>query len=263
MMKLRQTASNVLENQDQFESASKAIFAVKTATTPDEKKAALEEAKAARSRIKGAGKLTESLDTAIAAIEPKVEALVAEQTRTMASDEEHDAKALPAAKAKRAALMALYKFAEAKQAMAEPQLRTEKARAEQELLVRKTAYLENFKYNLIQDLPKGYPRPITLKNGAVASGVARLDEQNIHVTEKGQSAPIPWSDISPESIYAMAKSLLTPGAPAEFLTFRKWYLGIYAAFIGKTAEGRAFMSEAAKENPVYEPEIPLVLENAS
>jgi len=260
LAKYRDFAMNILENQDQFESANKALTAVNKARTPLEKKSALDEAKLARSKITGTGKLTASLDTAIAELEPQVVALVTEQTRMVAEDEEFDAKALPEAKAKRAALMAQAKFAEAKEAIMEPTLRTEKGRTEQDMLARKSAYLDNFKYNLIQDLPKGYSQPIKFKNGATAAAVAKLDADAIHIRDGSVVKPVPWSEVSPESIFAMAKSLLAPDAPAEFLTFRKWHLGVFAAYIGKTEEARALMAEAAASNPVYEPEIPLILE---
>ena len=72
-----------------------------------------------------------------------------------------------------------------------------------------------------------------------------------------------WSEVAPESIFEMAKSLVTPDEDANKAAFRKWHLGNFAALIGKTDEAKALMNEAAKANPQYEPDIAGMLEPTS
>ena len=82
----------------------------------------------------------------------------------------------------------------------------------------------------------------------------------IYLREKGGEKPVPWSAVAPESIFAMAKSLVTPDENASQASFRKWHLGNFAAFIGKSEEARALLTEAAQANSQYEPDIAVILE---
>jgi hypothetical protein len=58
----------------------------------------------------------------------------------------------------------------------------------------------------------------------------------------------------------MAKSLVTDEEAPDAQGFRKWHLGHFAAYIGKAAEARTLLEEAAKLNPAYSEELPMFLE---
>ena len=243
----QQYALNIVEYEDLVDTATRAR---KRPDAAAEASRALEAAKVVRKRIKQETKLIASLDEALG-----------EKSRMTAEDDEADAKIFPAAKEKWTELAALHDFAGARQAILEPRLKTPKAQKEQDFLAARTGYLEQFKFYLVLELnATGYAKPITLKDGTtVPGGIAKMDDTHIHLQEEGAVKMVLWSEVSPESIFEVAKSLITAEEAPDAAAFRKWHLGNYAAFIGKMDEARALMTEAAAANPSYTPEIPLLL----
>jgi hypothetical protein len=99
----------------------------------------------------------------------------------------------------------------------------------------------------------GYPGSIKLKDGTtISGGVERLDDTHFDF-KNGKK--VTWTEVAPESIYEMAKSLISASEEPDKAAFRKWHLGNYAALIGKTEEARALMTEASKITASYAPEI--------
>ena len=153
-----------------------------------------------------------------------------------------------------------YDFAAAKLAIYEPKLKTVKSQKEQESLGAKAANLERFKFYLVFEIgAKGSDKPLTLKDGTTVGGIVSADDARLQVRDQGAVKAIPWSAVAPESLYALAKSLINPAETADAAAARKWHLGNFAVHIGKLDEGRAYMEEAAKENPGYGDEMPLIL----
>src|SRR5258705_12074044 len=100
----------------------------------------------------------------------------------MASDElASDAKLLPEAKQKRLDMHSKFRFTEAKDAMLNPVLKTEKAKDEQALLAKKSSWLANFKDQLVDDLnAKGYKQPVdSTKGQPIASGILKASPQEV------------------------------------------------------------------------------------
>ena len=250
LRKFRQQAINLCEYEEYVDAATRAR---KASADPDVVEEAALAAQNAREKVKQGGKLLASLDERLGG-----------KTKAMAGDDEADAKALPPAKEKYDALVAKYEFAEARGAIFEPKVKSVKRRKEQEALEARAGYLEKFKFYLILEIgPTGYPKPVTLTNGTtVPGGIARFEDTEIQLKDAAGLKSVPWSDVSRESIYAIAKSLVSPTEDADKAAFRKWHLGNFAAFIGKKDEARAFMEDAAKTNPTYAPEIPQLLGEA-
>ena len=248
LRKLRQTATDICEYEELVDAAtrSRAVAAGEGAV-----ERAVSEAKAVRQRIKREGKLMASLD-----------AQLGDKTKVMAEQDDADAEVFPAAKAKWAELAAKYEFGEAMRAIFEAKLTTAKRKKEQEILSARARYLEQFKFYLVLELrTDGYPKPVFLKNGAtVEGGIAKMDDTHLYLRDKAGEREVKWNDVSPESIFEMAKSLVTPDEEANKAAFRKWHLGNYAAFIGKDDEARKLMNEAVQANPQYEPEVAGLLE---
>ena len=251
LRKLRDRANDICEYEELVDVATKSRAAAADSGAVER---AVSAAKAVRQRIRQEGKLMASLD-----------AQLGDKSKVMAEQADADAEVFPAAKAKWVELTEKYEFGEARRAIFEAKLTTDKRKKEQELLASKAGYLEQFKFYLVLEARNdGYAKPVTLKSGAtVVGGIARLDDGRVYLRDKDGEKPVPWSAVAPESIFEMAKSLVTPDEDANKASFRKWHLGNFAAFIGKTDEARALLNEAAKANPQYEPEVAGMLEPAS
>ena len=254
LAKLKDIANNYVNDYNEYTPASKALA---DATAPEDQQVAIDKAKAARGRMKLTTKLSKSLDATLADLSPKVASILAEKSRASSEEIAADTKALTDAKQKRADFIAKFQFTEAHSAIADATLTIEKSKDEQETLAKKTEWLANFKSQLIEDLnKKGYSGPITGKSGAALSdGIVKADDQQ--VTLHSIRNPVPWSDISLDSDFAMASSFIPPDMPPELAAFRKWHLGVFAFFAGKRKEGLALVHEAADIKPVYKDELPL------
>ena len=242
LKKLRQMAMDVCEYEEAVDSATKSKAASASEETVEK---AMTEAKAVRAKIKWQGKL-------MAALDPQVGAKKA----AMAAQDDADAEAFPLAKAKWTELCAKYEFGEARRAIFEAKLKTTKRMKEQELMASQAAYLDQFKFFLLLEArDEGYAKPVTLKNGDKADGIAKMDDSFLYLRMKTGQKQVPWSAVSAESIYAFAKSLVTADEDEAKASVRKWNLGNFAAFIGKTDEARTLLTAAAKLNSQYEPEV--------
>jgi hypothetical protein len=248
LKKLRQIALDICEYEEAVDTATRERSA--KAQNEEAIERAVENAKLVRGRIKQGGKLLAQLDEALGG-----------KAVVMAAADDADESVFPAAKKRWDEAMAKWEFADAQRGIFEAKLKTEKRRKQQDVLNRKADYLEKFKFYLVLEIgSEGYPKPVKIKTGAtIPEGIARLDDTRIYLRDKGNETPVLWSDVAPESIYEMAKSLVSADEEAGKAALRKWHLGNFAAFIGKADEGRKWMQEAAAVNTDYAAEIPLLL----
>jgi len=255
LAKLKEIANNFVNDYAEYGPARKDLDA---ASTPEEQAAAVEKAKAARSRMKLTTKMSKSLDATIADLGPKAAAMIAEKSRASAEEMAADNKAFSDAKKKHDDFLAKFQFKEAHDAITEPALKIEKSRDDQEVLGKRTKWLANFKTQLVEDLNKsGYAKPIARKpNEVLQGGVAKADDQQVMVPTSRGPVPVPWGDITLDSALVMGSSFIQPDMPPELASFRKWHLGVFAIYAGKNKEGLALLHEAAELKPVYKDELP-------
>ncbi len=242
-----------------FSEYKPAMDALKSASTPEQQLAAVEVAKIARAKMKIVTKRSKELDATIAEIGPKATAMIEEKNTMTAAELATDVKAMTEARKKRADLIDKFLFAEARQAILDPNLVTEKARDEQQLLAKKTSWLANYKAQLIEDLnAKGYTAPVKTKaGGPVAGAIAKADEQQLMLRSPRGLVPMSWSELSLESAYTMGASFILPDMAPDIVGFRKWHLGVFASFVGKEKESQTFLNEAAELRPLLKDELPL------
>ncbi len=250
LKKLQQMARQFESGLDEYKRASERIEA---ASAPEEKKAAVEYAVAALPKMRVLAKQTAALKEQIIKVGGEANLALESKARETAENEVFDAEALPAALAKRGELLAQLRFREAFELMKALELRTEKARDQQDVFLTRTQWLDTFKSNLIEDLTaKGYAEPVKLKKGLpLAGGVAMCNDLGLQIKTKPEPTPVPWTNVAPETIFAMAQSFIPEDLPPLLAAHRKWHLGIYAGFIGRVSESKKLTAEAAKMNEVF------------
>ncbi len=224
---------------------------IKGAHTLEQKKAVLVSLKEAVTHPEFKGKLGEKAVAMIDDFEKEVAAAEAEQTQKLAAREAADSKALAEAKAKLNALCLDYKFGEAKAYLSSVKVTGEKAVAEKGALQKRMDRLAEFKALLIDDVNAlGSAGPITNKNGgAVAAGLAHATDSQLEIKNPYGVGQTPWSEVSKESMYALACTFLRPGLPADARARRELGLGVFALTIGKTREGNLLLQDAIKFQP--------------
>ncbi|RYD75561.1 MAG: hypothetical protein EOP84_18100, partial [Verrucomicrobiaceae bacterium] len=232
---------------------------VNSATTAELQKATAAEVGAILSGMKLKGALKGQASELVTQLQQKVAALSEKEAKLLAEQEATDAKTLVLAQSRSTLLAHQYKFGDARIALAGAAVTTEKGRKDQEALMKKTEWLSLFKTQLIRDLTTaGYPAPIQKKAGGQLTGVSRATENHVEIKTPYGALPVPWSDISHESIIAMARAFLHPELPAEHLANRKWLLGVYMLFAGKETEGQALLGEAIQAKPEYQQLAPIL-----
>lgn len=235
----------------------------KSATTPEQKKTALPLLKSALTELKQRSRRVRQVEAQVKAWEDEIAAYDQQETRKREAQEAADARTLADAQVNATPLTLQYRFSEARIALARAAVTSEKGRREQEVLMKRADWLSQFKLQLIKDLaPAGYPAPIQKRGGGQLTGVSRGTDGHLEIKTPYGSLPVPWSDIAHESIFEMAHAFVRPDLPAEQQANRKWLLGVYALFAGKTAEGRALLEEAAQSSLEYQQALPALIQNA-
>jgi len=64
--------------------------------------------------------------------------------------------------------------------------------------------------------------------------------------------PVAWTDLSTESVVAMAQAFLRATPPAAAAD-RQWQLGVFLHTFGKKADAIALLHQAAEARPEYQP----------
>jgi eukaryotic-like serine/threonine-protein kinase len=261
LRRLKKIGNQRIRDYGEFLSASDAL---KAASSPEEKRAAIETAKAARERIQQSGKLSKAVEEAIQRTEEALAAYEAEQQAKAAALEAADRKLLSETKQLRSSLIATLRFAEARKAVLAPTFNGEKFRTEQKQLATISEWLIRFKSLLVKDLSvAGYPLAVLRKTGQPLPGnVKRADDLQIFIQSPYGSLPMPWADVSLESVIAMAQSFIRPDLPPDLAADRKWLLGVFQASVGKYNESRLQLGEAAGFRQEYKSALPWFGEGA-
>jgi len=208
--------------------------------------------------------LSKALLSAVESAETRLKAAEEEMARMMAEKEAADTKLLGEAKQKRLQLAFQFQFTKSREALAAAELATDAAKAEHAHVLAKTDVLIRFKDILVRDINlQGSRQRVARRNGTYTLGLpAKADDLLLHTKTQFGLTAIPWADIHPESIYAMAKEFLRPGQASELEPERRWTLAAYASLIGKPADCRTLLNEAATLNPALARDLEAFLQSA-
>ena len=236
----------------------------KAASSPADRRAAREKVATARESLTRKSGLTELFDGLLAELDKEIAAHTEEDPAKMAAEEAADAQLVADAKAKSAALSRQFKFSEARALIAQAKPAREKAKRELAALSKRMEWLARFKATLIKDVSTTpYTGAIARRTGGtLPGGVNRADETHVYNKTPYGAIPVLWTDLQPETIYAMAASFIRPGLPPEIAGDRKWLLGVYTYFINRPKEARALVTEAAQQKREYADELQTFLEFA-
>ncbi len=224
--------------------------------SPEKAAAALKNVAAVKAKLKSA-----SLVALLSDLErdntSKIEAALANYAENMkkqrAEQERAEEVALTEVKMKLKGLCENYRFGEAITLIKGAEITLEQNAAERDLLAQRITWLVNFKEQLIKDLSTaGYNAPLMKKNGQqVVGGVVRANDTQLDVKVAFGVLPIPWADLTPDSVMAMAATFLKANLPIDTLAERNWQLGVFGLFTGKVNEGVKFMDAAAAVRDEY------------
>ena len=235
---------------------------LRTANTIEERKAAVATAKEARDKITVKGKLATILDETIKTIEESIANKEKEDADKMAAAEAADAKALEEMRTLTGALLAQLKFNEARALVSATLVKGEKAKAEQQGMLKRAEALTKFKAKLIADINAAtYPQQIRRKTGAVIPGAAaRANEMGIEVRTPYGSTPLLWTDCSLETMWNMGRYFIQAVPASAENADRQWWAGVFGIFAGKKAEALALLTAAAEAKPEYKNDLPIFTE---
>ena len=102
---------------------------------------------------------------------------------------------------------------------------------------------------IIDDLSSGgCSVPLVRKNGQRVLGIiTRANQQQLEIQVQFGSFPLPWTDLSPQSVLQISHFYMRPALPPDNLADRKWRAGVFCIFAQLVAEGQALMTEAAAQ----------------
>ena len=235
---------------------------LRDAKSIEEKRAAVALAKEARDRISVKGKLATKLDETVATIEESIATREKEDAAKMAEQESSDAQALEKMRTQTGPLLVALKFTEARAVAGATFVKGEKAKSEQQKMLKWSEALAKFKARLIADINAvTYPNQVRRKTGAIMPGIAaRATDAGVEMRTPYGNPPLSWTECSFETMWNMGRHFLA-AAPAEKAE-REWTLGAFALFAGKKAEAKTLLSSAAEAKPEYKTDLPLFLEMA-
>lgn len=218
--------------------------------------------RAARERLKLGGRLRDFLGEAADKIDRDLARIQSQEQQRMLEAETVEAPKLAEAMQKCVAAIAQFRFAEAKAAAEAPSFNSAKYQAKQRLLVERMDALVKFKAQLIQDLiTLGYTGPVNRRSGAaVPQGTLRATDTQLELRTPYGVLPIPWTDVTPDSVIGIARSFIRPDMPSEAAAVRQWNLGMYALAMGRRDMGRELLQAAALARPAYQPTLTELLQ---
>lgn len=220
----------------------------------------LDAMKAALEKIKLAPALREQVEQAIARIEKDAAAADTTAKEQMAKTEAEDDAKLADVRAKGTALVAQFRFAEAHALGSAVAPTTEKAKKGHEKLMQRLNALVKFKAQLVQDLAAGYVGPAKRANGApLPPGRLSGTDAQLELRSSFGALPVAWTDVSIDSIIAIAKSFIKPTLPPEDAGERQWTLGNFALVMGRVDAAREALNAAAEAKPEYKDAVAALL----
>ena len=236
-----------------YAACSAAAAEARAAVTLAECEQALATVEAARAKLTHPAALGARLDPLAADLRMKIVVAKSADAARLAALAAADRKALDDIKAKLLALCGQLRYAEALAAAKAVPVQSEPAKRLLASMITKTEWLARFKATLIGDLATtGYAEPVVKKtNLQIPGGVRRANEAQVEIVSQFGFVPVPWTEISPDCIFAMGQSFLRQPRAADKLADRQWLLGVFALSVGKDAPGRELLILAARGKDEY------------
>jgi tetratricopeptide (TPR) repeat protein len=229
-------------------------------TDPVKANAGLASLKTAKDQIKLTAALREQVEAAIARIEKEGAAAAEMAKEQMAKAEADEGAQLTAARAKGNALLAQYRFAEARAIIEAAKPTTEKNKKTYDGVMQRIDALVKFKTQLGQDLATGYTGPAVRSNGTpIPAGKIIGNETQLQLSSAFGSLPLAWTDLSIDTIIAMGKSFIKPTLPPEEAGERQWTLGNFALVMGRLENAKTALNAAAEAKPEYKEAVAALL----
>ncbi len=238
--------------------------AAQRAGTLSELEAALPLVEAAKEKLTRPGALPARLDTLVAELRDKIAKEKTAMAAQMATLEAADEKVLAEMKASLQTLCAQFKYTEAYLVTKAVPVQSESGKKLAAAITKKTEWLARFKATLIADLTAiGYAAPLVKKNALqLTGGVRRANDTQVEIVSQFGTVPVPWTDLSNDCIFAMGQSFLRAAYPPDKLADRAWYLGVFAFFTGKEAQGRELLFQASQGKDEYRDQLGLFIGTA-
>ncbi|MGB8169149.1 MAG: protein kinase [Chthoniobacteraceae bacterium] len=215
---------------------------------------ALENAKTTREKLSRPGKFKERITELEDSLTKKLAA--AQEAKAMKDAEEDTAeeKALAATLAGVNAAYTAFKFTDAARLLANTRVTNEKRKEERDAWAKRTEWLSRFKATVISDInATGYAQPLRRRNGTpIQFGLRQASDATATMVTPYGNVPVPWTDLSVESLTIIAQSFLRT-APPETAADRQWQLGVFLYSFEKKPEGRVMLNQAAESKPDYQP----------
>ncbi len=230
-----------------------AIKAVKAASNLTAYEKALATVDATTAKLTMPDGMGTRLPALASALRTKIATAKTAESARLAALETTELKTMAEAKTKLLTLCGQLRYAEALATLKAIRLETEPAQRLHASMVMKTEWLARYKATLIGDLVStGYPEPLIKRNNTqIPGGVRRADEAKVEIVSQFGSVPVPWTEVSPDCLFAMGQSFLRQARTIDKLADRQWQLGVFALFIGKDAQGRDLLISAARAKDEY------------
>ena len=143
-------------------------------------------------------------------------------------------------------------------------MKGEKARTEQQTMLKRTDALVKFKARLIADInATPYPQQVRRRGGSIVAGTAsRANDAGIEMRTQYGNSGLQWAECSLETMWSMGRFYMQAEQVAAEKSERQWTLGIFGVFAGKKAEGKTMLTTAAEAKAEYKTYLPLFLEGS-
>jgi len=242
-----------------------AMDSAKAAETMEARKSALQLVKDTKGKMKLATGYAAPLEQAAQDLQQKIAAEEEATAHRMVAVAAADEKTLADAKGKVGPLLQQFRPADAQAAMTAVQLAGEKAQHEREAWIKRLTWLAKFKATLISDINTvGYASAVQKKTGTPMPGpIRRANESGIETVTPFGSLLAQWTELSPESVIAMAKSFIRTDLPPETIAERQWLMGVYAYFAGKPKDSQELLVQASQAVPEHRDDLNLFLESTN
>lgn len=215
-------------------------------------------AKATREKVSQPGKFTEKIAEVEADLAKQLAAVKEAKAMKDAEVDAAEAKQLADTLTTITTSYAAFRFSEASRLLAGLTLTNDKRKEERDQWLKRTEWLSRFKATLASDINRvGYSQPLRRKNGTpVQFGLRQANDETTTMVTPYGNVPVPWTDLSAESLTIMAQAFLR-AAPPDTAADRQWQLGVFLYAFAKKTEALVMLHQAAEAKTDYQPYLAL------